>query len=79
MRIDLCAGSTLSCLLALFLVGCIGFGPATMRYQQSDYAAALADAGKRQALLNIVNLRYGDVPTGSGSTMATCRPRVCSA
>jgi hypothetical protein len=61
MRIDLCAGATLGWLLAL--TGCSGFGPNTMRYQQSDYAAALADAGKRQALLNIVKLRYGDVPS----------------
>ena len=46
----------------LMLGGCTGFGPATMRHQQADYAAALADAGKRQTLLNIVKLRYGDVP-----------------
>ena len=50
------------CLLTWSLAGCTGFGPATMRYQQADYAAALADAGKRQTLLNIVRLRYGDVP-----------------
>ena len=48
--------------LTLGLAGCTGFGPYTMRYQQADYAAALADAGKRQTLLNIVKLRYGDVP-----------------
>ncbi len=50
------------CLLTWSLAGCTGFGPATMRHQQADYAAALADAGKRQTLLNIVRLRYGDVP-----------------
>ena len=51
-----------TCLLAVGLGGCAGFGPDTMRYQQADYAAALADGGKRQTLLNIVKLRYGDVP-----------------
>ncbi len=51
-----------TCLLAVGLGGCTGFGPDTMRYQQADYAAALADGGKRQTLLNIVKLRYGDVP-----------------
>src|SRR4051812_38095264 len=42
--------------------GCTAFGPQTMRQQQADYAAAVADGGKRQTLLNIVRLRYGDVP-----------------
>lgn len=51
-----------SCLVALGLSACTSFGPDTMRYQQADYASALADAAKRQALLNIVKLRYGDVP-----------------
>ena len=51
-----------TCLLAAGLGGCAGFGPDTVRYQQADYAAALADGGKRQTLLNIVKLRYGDVP-----------------
>lgn len=51
-----------SCLMALGLSACTGFGPDTMRYQQADYASALADAAKRQTLLNIVKLRYGDVP-----------------
>ena len=51
-----------SALLALSVAGCTGFGPQTMREQQADYAAAVADGGKRQTLLNIVRLRYGDVP-----------------
>ncbi len=51
-----------SCLLAFGVAGCTGFGPSTLSYQQADYAAALADAGKRQTLMNIVKLRYGDVP-----------------
>ena len=49
-------------LLAAALGGCTDFGPRTVSYQQADYAAALADAAKRQALLNVVKLRYGDVP-----------------
>src|SRR5262245_52981034 len=48
--------------LMLGLAACTGFGPRTMREQQADYAAAVADGGKRQTLLNIVRLRYGDVP-----------------
>jgi hypothetical protein len=53
----------LSALGLLALGGCTGFGPQTMRYQQADYANAVADGAKRQTLLNIVKLRYGDVPT----------------
>ena len=71
-----------TCLLAAGLGGCTGFGPDTMRYQQADYASALADAGKRQTLLNIVKLRYGDVPafvTSTRSLPATrCRERSAS-
>jgi hypothetical protein len=48
--------------LLVTLGGCTGFGPEAVRYQQSDYASALADGAKRQTLLNIVKLRYGDVP-----------------
>ena len=51
-----------ACLLSWSLAGCTAFGPATLRDQQADYASALADAGKQQTLLNIVKLRYGDVP-----------------
>ena len=50
-------------MLAAALGGCTSFGPRTVSYQQADYAAALADAAKRQALLNVVKLRYGDVPS----------------
>jgi hypothetical protein len=35
-------------------------GPATVRRDRVDYADAIADAAKREALLNIVKLRYGD-------------------
>ena len=48
--------------LATGLAACSSLGPATVRNQQADYASALAEAGKRQTLLNILKLRYGDVP-----------------
>ena len=60
-----CAWSTrgiLGVALAAILAACNSFGPDTVRYQQADYASALADAGKRQTLLNVLKLRYGDVP-----------------
>ena len=62
-RLSICRWRGLTLLaLTLGLAACTGFGPRTMREQQADYAAAVADGGKRQALLNIVRLRYGDVP-----------------
>lgn len=58
--------AVLALILATLIGGCTGFGPAVIRYQQADYANALADAAKRQALLNIVKLRYADAPTFLG-------------
>ena len=45
------------------LPACGGIGPRIARDGQIGYAQALSDAAKRQVLLNIVRLRYADVPT----------------
>ena len=42
--------------------GCAGVGPQRLDMDQMGYAAALGDGLKRQMLLNMVRLRYADVP-----------------
>jgi hypothetical protein len=52
----------LLCLVLLGLASCASIGPATVRRDRLNYSEALAEAAKREILLNIVKLRYGDVP-----------------
>ena len=51
------------CLLVLTLAtGCTHLGPKTVAVDRFDYSTAIADSWKQQTLLNIVKLRYMDLP-----------------
>ena len=47
---------------ALALSGCHSIGPHTVTTDRFDYTAAISDSWKQQILLNIVKIRYLDLP-----------------
>jgi hypothetical protein len=46
----------------LILTGCAHIGPETVTVDRFDYSSAIADSWKQQILLNIVKVRYLDLP-----------------
>src|SRR4051794_7647059 len=49
-------------LVSLGSVGCKSLGPRTITTDRFDYSTALAESWKEQTLLNLVKLRYMDLP-----------------
>ena len=54
-----CIVFSIICLLTL---GCAGFGPKSVQRDRFDYNTAISTSWKEQTLLNIVRLRYADMP-----------------
>jgi hypothetical protein len=48
--------------LGLSVTACTSIGPGTVSHDRIDYATAIGNSWKEQTLLNIVKLRYADMP-----------------
>ena len=49
-------------MLVLFIAGCTAIGPPSITRDRFDYNTAISDSWKEQTLLNIVKIRYADMP-----------------
>lgn len=53
---------TIAAFASLVIGGCTNIGPHTIPRDRFDYNAAISDSWKEQTLLNVVKLRYADMP-----------------
>ena len=49
-------------LASLLLAGCASIGPSTVPRDRVGYVSAISDSWKQQMLLNLLKVRYSDVP-----------------
>jgi hypothetical protein len=52
----------LVCSGAILLAGCSSMGPSSVERDRFDYVTTISNSSKRQALLNLLKVRYGDAP-----------------
>jgi hypothetical protein len=54
--------SLAAAVIALSVAGCSSIGPATVVRDRAEYGSSIGNSWKEQTLLNIVKLRYADMP-----------------
>jgi hypothetical protein len=52
----------IAAVLAFLVAACSSIGPATVPHDRIDYGSSIGNSWKEQTLLNIVKLRYADMP-----------------